>query len=240
MRKSGGMSALPIGPFPPSPASTADPEVIRANDWAAYRELDALQSHWEVKNWAPGRRGYYWYLTFDDPDLTALALKCQERLGSDGIDPIPTTGLHLTLFGLGAKDSVTDAEVGALAVTARRRLTDFEAFDVTIGPATGSRSAIRLSVTPWDPVLALHHALRESAAEVLPDLRIRETSSLRPHLGLGYINREQPAAPVIDKVAALRSLPPVTVPVRQAHLVEVWRDGHEYRWQDVEVIELGR
>ncbi|WP_405150579.1 hypothetical protein OG308_12885 [Nocardia salmonicida] len=37
-----------------------------------------------MKQWAPGRTGYYWYLTFDDADLIELAAECQQALAIGG------------------------------------------------------------------------------------------------------------------------------------------------------------
>ncbi|NNH71520.1 2'-5' RNA ligase family protein [Nocardia uniformis] len=224
--------------FPPLPASTSDPDVIRANDWTAFREVDSLHSHWAVKNWPPGRSGLYWYLTFDNPELTSLAARCQGHLESSDIDPVPPTGLHITLLGLGDTDSLSTEELVTVADLTSEKLTDIDPFELHIGPITGSRSAIRLSVAPWDPLLDLHRVLRECAARVLPGIRLSETSSFRPHMGIGYLNRRQGAADLIAEVSRLRDLPPVPVLVRQVHLVELWRAGHRYRWSDRAVVPL--
>jgi 2'-5' RNA ligase len=227
-------------PFPlPQPASTSDPSAIRSNDWTAFRQLGNLQDHWTLKSWAPGQSGYYWYLTFDDPALTDLAERCQKTLADDGIDPVPLDALHITLLSVGKVGDVSGEQLAGIAAAARSRLADVAPFDVEVGPLTGSRSALRFWVTPWDDLLRLHRALREATAVHRPTSRLAETTELRPHLGIGYINRPQNAAPLITDVAALRDLRPVSVRVNKVDLVELRREGRQYRWAECAVLPLG-
>ncbi|MGY2036644.1 2'-5' RNA ligase family protein [Nocardia gipuzkoensis] len=226
-------------PFPLlQPASTSDPSAIRANDWTAFRQLGTLHDHWTLKSWEPGQSGYYWYLTFDDPALTDLAERCQKSLSDDGIDPVPLDALHMTLLSVGKVGDVSGEQLAGIVDAARARLAGVEPFDVEVGPLTGSRSALRFSVTPWDSLLKLHRTLREATATHRPTSRLAETTELRPHLGIGYINRPQNAAALIADVAALRDLPPVTVQVSKVDLVELRRDGRQYRWTDRAVLPL--
>jgi 2'-5' RNA ligase len=227
-------------PFPlRQPASTSDPSAIRSNDWAAFRQLGNLHDHWTLKSWAPGQSGYYWYLTFDDPALTDLAERCQKVLADDGIDPVPLDALHMTLLNVGKVGDISSEQLAGIAAAAHSRLADIAPFDVEVGPLTGSRSALRFSVTPWDNLLDLHRALREATATHRPTSRLAETIEFRPHLGIGYINRSQTAAALIGDVSALRDLPPVTVRVNKVDLVELRRDGRQYRWTDRAVLPLG-
>ncbi|MET8648373.1 2'-5' RNA ligase family protein [Nocardia aurea] len=226
-------------PFPLLyPTSTTDADPIIDNDWSAFRQLSTLHDHWTMKSWAPGQSGFYWYITFRDPALVELARHCQEELAHDGLDPVPVDGLHLTLLSVGKVDDVSPWQVSDISTAARASLAAMKPFDLTIGPLTGSRSALRFSVTPWTPLLDIHHRLREATALHRPSSRLAETIEFRPHLGIGYINRTQPAGPLVSDVAELRDLPPVTVRVEQVRLVELRRDGHAYRWDDRAVIDL--
>lgn len=227
-------------PFPPlCPASTADPDAIRNNDWIAFRQLDQLSDHWTIKPWPPGRTGYYWYLTFDDPNLTALARRCRNTLEYDGIDFVPDGGLHLTLLGLGNVDEMSDRQLERIIADARDRLAEFPVFDLAVGPLAGSRSALRFSVAPWCQLLELHRLLREVTAEHMPVRELDETRNFRPHLGIGYINKASHAATIIRGAEALRDLPPVTVGVTGVELVELRREGRVYRWTVRAGIRLG-
>ncbi|MGA6207215.1 2'-5' RNA ligase family protein [Nocardia testacea] len=219
------------GPFPPLfPTSTADALAIRENDWSAFRQLENLADHWTIKSWARDRIGYYWYLTFEDLELAALAGQCQKGLEPDGIDFVPRDGLHLTLLGLGHADEVSDEQLERIIAVARNRLAEFPAFDLEIGPLAGSRSALRFSVAPWDELLELHRLLREVTAAHLPSCELAETAGFRPHLGIGYLNKPVDAAALISDVEGLRTLRPVTVCVAAVELVELRREGHVYRW----------
>ncbi|WP_330229322.1 2'-5' RNA ligase family protein [Nocardia sp. NBC_00508] len=227
-------------PFPLfQPASTSDPVAIRDNDWTAFRQLGSLHDHWSLKSWAPGQSGFYWYLTFDDPALADLAEQCQKSLADDGIDPVPLDGLHLTLLSVGRTGDISDEQLAGVADAAHARLSAVAPFDLDVGPLTGSRSALRFSVTPWDTLLDLHRLLREATATQRSASRLTDTTELRPHLGIGYINRPQNAATIVADIAALRDLPPVTVHVNKVHLVELRRDGRQYRWTDRAVLSLG-
>ncbi|WP_081706395.1 2'-5' RNA ligase family protein [Nocardia sp. CNY236] len=226
--------------FPPQPPmSETDAASIRANDWAAFRELSQLMNHWTLEAWPPGRRsGFYWYLTFDDADLATSVKHCQDHLGAEGLDPVPLDGLHLTMLGIGDTDRLPTVHVEEIVERSRAALRDFGAFEIVIGPLGGSRSAIRFSVTPWDRLIALHRILRDSAREVTADRALRPTIDFRPHLGIGYCNTDRPASTVIDRVRELRALPPVTVSVGCVKLVELWPEEGRYCWRDHAVVAL--
>ncbi|MFD4461475.1 2'-5' RNA ligase family protein [Nocardia sp. NPDC058480] len=230
-------------PFPELlPDSTSDPEAIARNDWNAFSEIEVLRDHWTVKQWAPGRTGYYWYLTFDDSDLIELAAECQGALAVGGVDPVPLDALHITMMRVGDMTVVSDEQIDRLVSLARESLSEVKPFDLTVGPLSGSRSAIRFSVAPWDPLLDLHQVLSTCTAEALPTSTVASapsSSRFRPHLGIAYNNTDRAAAEVIDAVAALRAARSASVRVNQAELVVLRRDGHSYRWTTRAVLALG-
>ncbi|WP_216916696.1 2'-5' RNA ligase family protein [Nocardia noduli] len=234
------MTATSKRPFPPlQPASTADAFAIRDNDWAAFRQLERVDDHWTLKRWAPEQSGFYWYLTFDDPALVDLVGRCQKELADDGIDPVPLDGLHLTMLSIGKSDDLSDAQLSTIVDTARPHLAEISPFALDVGPLTGSRSALRFSVTPWDGLLALHSALRDATAAERSGPELSETSQFRPHVGIGYINTPQSASRLIEDVKALRDFPPVTASVNEVRLVQLRREGRCYRWTDRAVVPLG-
>ncbi|MFI5499110.1 2'-5' RNA ligase family protein [Nocardia asteroides] len=227
---------------PPLPHSTSNPEAIANHDWNAFIAVDTLRDHWSVKQWAPGHTGYYWYLTLDDPALLELTADYQRKLAHPALDPVPLDGLHITLTGIGSTTTVTDAQIDNLIPRAQERLSDLHPFDLTLGPLTGSRSAVRLSVSPWDPLLELHELLVTSTSESVPSFAHTAASRrdrFRPHLGIAYNNTDRPAADLIEAVAALRSTDPVTVRVDRVDLVVLRREGHSYRSNSRAVVPLG-
>lgn len=234
------MRATSKSPFPAlPPASASDASAIRDNDWAAFRQLERVDDHWTMKPWAPGQSGFYWYLTFDAPALIELAARCQKELADDGIDPVPLDGLHVTLLKAGESADLSEAQISTITEAARRHLTEVSPFDLDVGPLAGSRSALRFSVTPWGNLLAVHRALREATAAARSHTALSETAQFRPHLGIGYINTPQSAMQLIDDVATLRDLPPVTVSVTEVRLVQLRRENRCYRWTDKAVVALG-
>ncbi|WDN55982.1 2'-5' RNA ligase family protein [Streptomyces clavuligerus] len=111
------------------------------------------------------------------------------------------------------------------------------AFTLSAHPLTGSRGAVRHSLTPWTPLLRLHTVLTAAARHHgLPTCR--PTAGFRPHLGIAYNNRERDACPVIDAAAELRTLPAVPLSIDRAELVELRREGPTYRWNPLHTARL--
>jgi 2'-5' RNA ligase len=220
------------------PPDLDDHEAIVEHDWNAFAAVDRMINHWDRPKWYPGRRVYYWMLTFPHvPPLRDCARHCQEALLGFGMDLIPEDGLHVTMAGIGDTDVVIEHEVGRLAKLAEEQSP--ESFQMLAHPLAGSRGALRFSLSPWTPLMRLHAALSEVARRTgVPGCR--PTSAFRPHLGIAYNNRDRPAAPVIDAVANLRSLSPVVLDVTTVDLVELGRDGATYRWNVVHRLPLAR
>jgi 2'-5' RNA ligase len=230
------LSADPAA-FPAEPPADAhDPTVIAEHDWAAFSALDEMTDHWARPGWSDGARAYYWMLTFpDERELSALALRCQEALAPLGLDPVPADGLHVTLARVGSPDTVTPTQLDDLLRAAEPTLPD--AFSVRAMPLAGSRGAVRLSLGPWQPLLRLHEALAQAGRPT--DLGpTKPTAVFRPHLSLAYNNRPRPAAPVVETVTDLRSLPSVVLQVREVQLVELRREGRAYYWDVLKGLPL--
>jgi 2'-5' RNA ligase len=225
-------AAFPAEP----PGDLSDPAAIAAHDWAAYSALDEMTDHWSRPGWSDGSRGYYWMLTFPNAAaLTRLALRCQEALAPLGLDPVPADGLHITLARVGAADSIDSGQLSGLVQAAEATLP--AAFTLQAMPLAGSRGAVRLSVSPWEPLVRLHAALIQAGKNA--DITMKKpTTVFRPHLSLAYNNQRRAAAPVIDTVASLRCLPPVELGVADVQLVELRRCGTEYRWDVLKYVPL--
>lgn len=233
------MSLLMADPaaFPEAPpGDLSDEAAIAAHDWAAFSALDEMTDHWSRPGWSDGSRAYYWLLAFPDaPALTALASRCQEALAPLDLDPVPVDGLHITLTRVGAPDAVDSGQLSGLVHAAEERPP--AAFSLQAKPLAGSRGAVRLSLGPWEPLVRLHAALVQAGVE--RGIRAKKpTAIFRPHLSLAYNNRPRPAAPVVEAVAGLRTLPAVELQVGEVQLVELRRCGFEYRWDVLKSVPL--
>ncbi|MFK0017004.1 2'-5' RNA ligase family protein [Streptomyces sp. NPDC091027] len=231
--------ALDPKAFPQSPPpDLCDPGILVDHDWRAFTEVRRMKSHWDRPGWADGRRAFYWMLTF--PGATGLIRRtqhCQDELAHLGMDSIPSDGLHVTLTRIGSTEVVQRSRVQLLAGLAGH--LRIPAFPLTARPLAGSTGAVRFTLTPWSPLVALQAALSEIGSRVgVPGGR--PTSMFRPHLGIQYNNRERPAAPVIASVARLRTLAPVSLEISRVELVELWRTSNppSYRWQVVHSVPL--
>ena len=215
--------------FPPSPPSDSDsPAAIIASDQHAFDQLTRTKDHWSRPGWSDKTRIIYWLLTFDeDPALTKSATDIQSALAPLDYDLIDTADLHLTLTRAGSRDQLSDSEIDKLASIAAGRVGP--AFELTAHPLAGSAGAVRYSVTPWSPVIALHATLSILHDELeLPGGK--STARFRPHLGVAYSRGEGVAQPVIDTVATLRALPPVDLAIAHVDLVELRREPGRYAW----------
>ncbi|MFB7918569.1 2'-5' RNA ligase family protein [Streptomyces sp. NPDC056061] len=225
--------------FPQSPPSDlADPGLIVEHDWQAFSTIERMEDHWARPGWSDGHRAYYWMLTFPEAfDLIEQARYCQAKLAHLGMDSVPADGLHVTMVRIGSTDAVPDSKVRLLANMAEQ--LPQQSFSITAHPLAGSRGAVRFTLTPWTPLVGLHAAL--SAIGRQADIPGGSpTSAFRPHLGVQYSNQQCPAAPVVESVARLRTLAPVTLDITSVQLVELRRTlgPPAYRWHVVRSIPL--
>jgi 2'-5' RNA ligase len=207
-----------------------------ASDWPRFSSLSHLVDHWDRPGWRDGRSAYYWYLTFDSPELNALARDCQQQLGFLGLDMVEPDWLHLSLVRLGWSDETSSASVLDVAEKAAKRCADIPPFGLDVGPLAGSAGAVRFSVSSWEPLVQLCEQLaaaNDSISSSAPK------SAFLPHITIGYNNHPRPAAPVIRAVAELRTTPTISVDVVDAALVKVHREGHSYKWDTVARVPLG-
>ncbi|MFC7306839.1 2'-5' RNA ligase family protein [Streptomyces monticola] len=218
------------------PPSTTDPKVIAEHDWAAFGELEKMTNHWDRPGWTPSTRAYYWMLTFPDAAALAdLAQDCQTKLKHLRFDDIAPEGLHLTLGRIGLVDQIPATHPELLAAAVHDSAPSAFALDAI--PLTASRGALRFSVAPWDPVVALHETLSHITAKAGSSLR-RPTSALRPHIGISYCNRPIAASTVRESLRPLRSLPSAEVPVEHIRIVELRREDRAYRWRTLHSVRL--
>lgn len=206
------------------------------DDWERFRFLTTMTNHWDRPGWTPGRRSYHWLLTFDDTALRDLAAICQRQLREfDCLDRVPADRLHLTVRRLAFTDEIDTAAVATVAGRVAERCRRLPAFRVRVGPLAGSSGAVRFTVAPWEPLVDLRDAVDQvTVACGLPAVERR----FRPHVGIAYCNRDVPAEPILRRVAGLRDLPPVEVPVVDLRLVRLYRDGRTYRWDTESIVPL--
>lgn len=217
----------------------ADPSTGPADpDWAAFTALENMTNHWDRPGWRPGRAAYYWYLSFRDQDnVRALAAQCQAAVDAPYLDLIPDTDLHMTIQRVAFADEV---DTGALqrAENAREALRGFGVLQFQIGPLAGSSGALSFSVSPKSRLIELRSRLLTAAHSAGFASDTSDADPFRPHVGIGYCNRTVDAAPIIEQVRVLRSLPPVDVCIRKLTLVELTRHERAYSWDVVSELPL--
>ncbi|MDQ1031495.1 2'-5' RNA ligase [Streptomyces umbrinus] len=222
--------------FPAAPPDDLDdPHVIVEHDWSSFADLERLSNHWDRPGWSNGQRAFYWMVVPRSNQLISQARHCQQHLDRLGMDSVPDDGLHITLVRIGSLDQVSTAAIDRLAGYVEQ--LPLQAFRLTAHPLAGSRSALRFSVTPWTPLVELHAALSEAGRNAnVPGGK--PTTRLRPHLGVAYNNHARSTQPVIDAVAELRGLAPVSFDVTRVELVELRRETAAYRWAVLRSVPL--
>jgi 2'-5' RNA ligase len=207
--------------------TTSDPDPV-VEDWDRFCRLTSMTNHWDRPGWSPKRQSFHWFVTFRGADnLHALAASCQRRLRLPFLDHVPADALHVTVSRLAFTDEIAAAQVNAAIETAAAACSTTKPFALRVGPLAGSGGALRFTVTPWDSLTALRTAISEAA----PHLGTTPPRGFRPHIGIAYCNDMIPVTAVIERVAALRTLPSVDVDVHALELVRLWRDGRRYRWE---------
>lgn len=209
-----------------------------AADWARFQALTTMANHWDRPGWSPGRQSFHWFVTFRDAeDLQALAASCQQRLRLPFLDPVPAHWLHLTVRRLAFIDEITPAQVEAAVETVASACSTTRPFTLRVGPLAGSAGAVRFTVTPWRPLTALRTVVHEAAIKT--GLAAAPSRRYRPHIGIAYCNDTVPTTAVLDRVAVLRTLPPVDVNVDALELVRLRREDRQYRWETKARFPLG-
>lgn len=224
--------------FPPDPPTLlTDRAEIARNDWAAFSSLNTLANHWERPAWPDGAQAYYWLLPLDAfPELRAQARACQQALSSiPDLDAVPDELLHLTLYRVGATDSVTDEQLASIAEMAAKRLESVDPIHLFVGPLAGSSGAVRFTVSPWHRLFEVRDELVFATRNVLGGV---PNKGWRPHASIAYNGRSRAAAPVVDQVRELRGLPPTEVTITDIELVKLVRSGRVYRWTTVHRLTL--
>lgn len=211
--------------------------------WEEFGRLDRLVNHWWWRpGWSVGRSFYTWHLTFDDSTaapLHDLVNRLHTGLADvEGLDLIPQQWLHLTMQGLGFTDEVSGDDVDAITRAAAQRLAAVATFDMPLGPIEADDEATGLLVRPWAAVAAVRNGIREAIADVWDE--VPESSEFHPHVSIAYSNADVPTGPIRERVAALRDIEPVTIPIKGAQLIRLNRDNRMYEWETVADVPLGR
>ncbi|MFD8261326.1 2'-5' RNA ligase family protein [Streptomyces griseoluteus] len=224
-------AAFPVNP----PTDPDDPEMVAAHDWAAFEGITEVSDHWQRPGWGPDTRAYYWLVTVSERAFAGQIAQLQSAIQHLPYDPIPAGGLHLTLGRIGTVGDTDPAALQGLLSATRTGLPP--AFNLTAGPITASKGAVRYSVAPWTPLLKLHeHLARQTAARQLGPMK--PSSRLRPHIGIAYSSRRWPAVDVRAALAPMRALPTATVRVKAVDLVAMRRERRAYRWDIVGTLRL--
>jgi len=214
------------------------PEFTDLN-WESFAALQYLHNHWDRPDWPPGRTAYYWYLCFnEEPEIRALAARCQSAVAGPHLDLVDLNDLHMTLESIAFSDEINTAGLRAVRRLARQRLANVNSFEIVVGPLSGSSGALSFSVSPHAKLDRLRSGLLQASQEAGYAVDRSRSRPFRPHIGIGYCNRTIEARKIVEQVRALRRLPRVTVQAGEVALVSLTRNERSYSWTVVDRLRL--
>jgi 2'-5' RNA ligase len=194
-------------------------------------EAVLLWNHWQWRpEWAASRPNLMWYLTLENqPSLTPV-LEQTNRVMRDlhYVDVVPRKWLHLTLQDVGFVDELDVADVNVAVNEAWGAVHDLGPLKLTLGPITTDESAVVLDVAPNAALRSLRTRLR--AANAAAGLPVRGPRTFRPHVSLGYINRDSDEEAVREALQVAQPPSTVDVTIRRLTLAAVTRDDRHYQW----------
>lgn len=203
---------------------------------------DDVRDHWSSHpNWRPGRSFYTWHVIFPgDPALLELHAAYQHLIGSlAGISPVPAELLHLTMQGVGFADRVPESDLELIVTAVRRRLDYVRPFGISVGPAVVDAESLQLPVTPVDRMRRLQDHLRAAIQDVWGTDSLPRLPQLKPHISLGYWNKEAPAEPLRLRVNADAGETAATE-LTGVSLIELRQKNQQYVWTVRTTAPLGR
>jgi 2'-5' RNA ligase len=208
-----------------------------SEDLERFRNIRWLHNHWSRSM----RRSYFWYLTFEDcPDLHSLVRQCQAAISFPYFDLTPPRDLHLTLERIAFDDDVSADVLPDITASAIRACQQMPAFDISVGPLSGTPGAIGFGASPGEQLRSLRDTLRAATLSVYPEAPVR-CDDFHAHIAIAYANSDDVSA--ADVVVAVEKLnatarSDVRVNVTHATLVVLERRPRSYAWDVLSRIPL--
>jgi hypothetical protein len=199
-----------------------------------------MADHWWWRpGWRPGRRMYYWHVTFPRaPGVQAFAATARRRLaGLPGMDLVPGRWLHMTTQVIGFTDEVSDGDLAAITEAAQSRLARVAPPTVTIGPAYLVSEGVVCDAGPADALRPLRQAVRGAIGDVWGDARVPGRDEWWPHVSLGYASAAGPAGPFEAALDGFTDVASHTVAA--IALLRLGRDHHLWEWDLCATLPLG-
>jgi 2'-5' RNA ligase len=191
-----------------------------------------MTNRWESRAEPESGQGrLYWHILFkNQPQVAAIASIGQEKLaGLHGLHFTPQEWLHITTLVPGLADQFTSSQVESMITHARRLLSRFPSFQITLGKVFYHPEAIVLSVQPNDALYSLRKAVWQATKLVTDTGEKLDCRSWIPHITLAYSTANQPASPIIDALG--RELPASKATVDSICLVNQAGAERQWNWQ---------
>lgn len=194
--------------------------------------LTEMRSHWDSSDpqWRPGMRKYAFHLTMQQaPAVQQIAEDAHRALaGFEGLDPVETPWLHLTMSGLGATEQVTPPQLDAIGGLVFEHFAALKTPRVEFDHLRVEEEGVLLAAERSDWLMLLNQVQRDAIDEVLG---AREWRDFWPHVSLAYCSAPTEASAVKDALGAVASGVPEKVEgVPTLTLMQLRRENHTYQW----------
>lgn len=178
-----------------------------------------MKSFFDSMTW-PRSAGRLHVYAFANPAVARMADAYHEVIDRPGLPRQPDEFLHVTIEQIQRyADDLPAEQIAALVAALAKHIAAVPAFDLTIGPALLTYSAVGFDAVPDEPWAQLRQAVRTAAVETFGDDGVKPMHGPgAPHITLAYATREvEFDSLTLLKVRAGRA----TLPVNEVHLVAV-------------------
>ncbi len=198
--------------------------------------------------WPAGREDYHWHVLWDRHAVQEQLIEQYAGLTRDrpGLEPVPASGVHMTVLHSGPVDEISDDEIGAITALVRQRCAALAPWTAVVDRPTVGRVAVECLIGPGESARQLWQITSEATRQVTGDRFPTIPETYYPHLSLGYgtgtddpVTRRQMKVWLTDTLTPSPQLPPVTLPVASLHLVAQSHDGRHITWRHITQVPIG-
>lgn len=223
-----------------------EPEVEAENFYGAVRRgfiaNNRIDNHWRADRhveWQDQTSQLSWYLNITHPQLRNRIGQIQQAGDPSFIAQVAPDDLHITLLSVARLEDVDAATVAELHHRANTLMA--KSFDLKIGPINSMTEGIIAEVRPWGPITTLRRQLFDQALEILGPDKVLATAHFTPHLSLSYFTEDHDDASVVTNLLEDFEGKPLGIqPVAGVSLVELRREGSNYRFTELAAVRLGQ
>lgn len=184
--------------------------------------------------WTETTRFYAWHLTVEDTAVPRLVARYHRALRDlEGLELVPVNWLHLTVHGVGLVEDVSTEARDRMVEAVAGELAAEPAPAVEFGDWVVDHGTIGLRLVSAEPFHTIRAAVRRGMIGALGADGVAEPADgCQPHLTLAFLTADQASGPLLRRLTGVAAQP-LTVRVRTASLLEMYRTRQAYQWRRI-------